>query len=128
MVTAISSGVKISVKCSFEPRFSNPDNHLFMFSYNIEISNQNSFPIRLERRRWFISDSSTQKREVEGEGVVGQQPVILPGNAYSYRSSCDFSTDTGQMFGTYLMRNLEDNTIFEASIPPFMLMVPHKLN
>lgn len=99
-----------------------------MFSYNISIENNNPFSIKLERRRWKICDSSTKKREVEGEGVVGQQPVIKPGERYTYRSSCDFSTDTGQMFGAYQMRNLESDGLFEVVIPNFMLMVPHKLN
>jgi ApaG protein len=128
MVTALTSGVMISISCKYEPRFSNPGNSLFMFSYHINIENHNAFPIKLERRKWEIRDSSSHKREVEGEGVVGQQPLILPGENYTYRSSCDFSSDTGQMFGSYQMRNLENQTLFDVPIPPFMLMVPHKLN
>ncbi len=99
-----------------------------MFSYHVTIENHNSFPIRLERRKWYIVDSSSHRREVEGEGVVGQQPELLAGERYSYRSSCDFSTDTGRMHGSYQMRNLQDNSVFEADIPPFLLMVPHRLN
>ncbi|MCA1750840.1 MAG: Co2+/Mg2+ efflux protein ApaG [Flavobacteriales bacterium] len=128
MVTAISSGISISISCKFEPRFSNPENNLFMFSYRINIENRNDFTICLERRRWNIQDSAGPARKVDGEGVVGKQPVIPPGGSYSYRSSCDFSTDTGQMRGSYEMRNLDTDTLFEVEVPSFMLMIPHRLN
>lgn len=128
MATALSSGIEISVKCTYEERFSNPVNSLFMFSYYITIENHNAFPIRLEKRHWQITDSQSQKRVVKGEGVVGQQPIILPGERYSYRSSCDFPTDTGCMAGTYTLRNLGSDEIFEVPVPAFTLMVPHRLN
>lgn len=128
MTTALSSGVKISVNCRYESKFSNPDKNLFLFSYGIEIENTNVFPIKLLRRSWQIHDSSTRKREVEGEGVIGQQPVIESGKSYSYRSSCDFTTDTGKMYGFYQMKNMTSGEIFEVPIPAFMLIVPHRLN
>lgn len=128
MTTALTSGISITVDCSYEDRFSNPDNALFMFSYRIEIKNKNGFPIQLLRRHWHIIDSSTHSRDIEGEGVIGEQPIILPGESFSYRSSCDFTTDTGKMCGHYLMENLETNVQFKVEIPEFMLMVPHKLN
>jgi ApaG protein len=128
MTTALTSGIRISVQCQYESRFSNPEKELFLFSYGIEIENKNEFAIQLMRRSWQITDSSTQKRVVEGEGVIGEQPVIKSGESYAYRSSCDFTTDTGQMSGTYQMKNLTSEEIFEVIIPSFMLMVPHKLN
>jgi ApaG protein len=128
METALTSGIEISVSCQYEERFSNPENGLFMFSYEISIVNKNDFPIKLLRRHWHIVDSNTRTREVEGEGVIGQQPIILPQERYSYRSSCDFTTDTGKMYGTYLMENTLDGKKFEVEIPSFLLMVPHKLN
>ncbi len=128
MTTALSSGVKISVNCRYESKFSNPEKSLFLFSYGIEIENTNVFPIKLLRRSWQIRDSSTRKREVEGEGVIGQQPVIESGKSYRYRSSCDFSTDTGKMYGFYQMENMETGEIFKVPIPAFMLIVPHRLN
>lgn len=128
MATALSSGIEISVTCNYEERFSNPTNSLFMFSYYITIENHNTFPIKLERRRWQIIDSHSHKRVVTGEGVVGQQPIILPGERYSYRSSCDFPTDTGQMAGSYTLRNLNSDESFDVPVPPFTLMVPHRLN
>ncbi len=128
MTTAISSGIKISVDCQYESRFSNPENNLFMFSYGIKIENKNNYPVQLLRRHWFIYDSNTKSREVEGEGVIGQQPIIMPGEAYAYRSSCDFTTDTGKMCGKYQMENLETGEVFDVPVPDFMLIVPHKLN
>lgn len=128
MTTALSSGVKISVNCQYEEKFSRPENNLFLFSYEISIENKNPFPLQLLRRHWKIVDSSTDKREVEGEGVIGVQPIVKEGDVYSYRSSCDFMTDAGTMKGYYIMRNLINGEEFEAEIPEFMLMVPHKLN
>jgi ApaG protein len=128
MTTAITSGIQISVSCQYESRFSNPAKRIFLFSYGIEIQNNNPFPIQLLRRHWHIRDSSTRKREVEGDGVVGEQPIILGGERYAYRSNCDFSSDTGKMYGSYEMKNLETGEIFDAQIPAFTLMVPHKLN
>lgn len=128
MTTALTSGIAISVACSYEDKFSNPENELFMFSYRIQIENKNAFPIQLLRRHWLIIDSNTRSRQVEGEGVIGEKPIIMPGESFSYRSSCDFTTDTGKMCGHYMMENLESKETFMVDIPEFMLMVPHKLN
>ena len=116
------------MSCQYEERFSNPENGVYLFSYQIRIENKNNFPIKLLKRHWYILDSLTHRREVEGEGVIGQQPLIESGEDYSYRSSCDFTSDTGKMYGTYLMENRDSGETFEVSIPSFTLMVPHKLN
>lgn len=128
MTTALTSGIKISVNCRYEDKFSNPQNQLYIFSYGIEIENKNPFPIQLISRHWYILDSNTKKREVEGEGVIGEQPLIQSGKSYSYRSTCDFSTDTGKMCGYYWMKNMVTGQMFKVDIPEFMLMVPYKLN
>ncbi len=128
MATALTSGIVISVDCRFEQKLSNPANRLFVFSYGIRIENKNTQPIQLLSRYWKITDSNTQQREVKGTGVIGEQPIIEPGDNYSYRSSCDFTTDTGVMKGYYLMKNLETNEEFKVAIPEFILMVPYRLN
>lgn len=128
MTTALTSGVQISVDCKYEDRFSNPDSGLFLFSYGIEIENKNPYPIQLISRHWYIADSNTQRREVEGEGVIGMQPVIQPNEKYTYRSTCDFTTDTGKMCGSYRMKNEQTGKEFTVEIPEFLLMVPYKLN
>lgn len=128
MVTAISSGIKISIHCNFEPRFSNPENNLFVFSYHINIGNRNNFTKSVERRRWKIQDSAAPARKAEGEGLLSRQPIIPPDGSYSYRSFCDFSTDTGQIKGIYEMCNIENDILFAVKVPSFVLMVPHRLN
>lgn len=128
MTTALTSGISISVDCRFEDKFSNPTNKLFIFSYGILIENKNPFPIQLLRRYWSIVDSNMAEREVNGDGVVGEQPIINPGESYSYRSSCDFNTDTGKMSGYYIMRNLENEKLLKVAIPEFLLIVPYRLN
>ena len=128
MATALTSGITISVDCRFEQKLSNPSNRLFIFSYGIRIENKSTQPIQLLSRYWKISDSNTKQREVKGKGVIGEQPIIEPGETYSYRSSCDFNTDTGIMKGYYIMKNLETNEEFKVAIPEFVLMVPYRLN
>ena len=82
MNSKISSGVAIKVDTNYQPEYSNPLNHEFMFAYKITIENQNNFPVKLLRRRWSIIDSNGIIKEVEGEGVVGVQPVIAPSGTY----------------------------------------------
>lgn len=128
MVTEVSSGIKISVETHFEEEFSAPENQQYYFSYDITIENTNSFSVQLLSRQWHIVDSNTEKREVSGEGVVGEQPIIKPGQTFTYRSSCDFMTDFGSMRGSYLMKRLDAGLIFKARIPEFVMMIPARLN
>ena len=127
-ITSLTAGVRISVTTRYEERFSNPHNHLYLFSYEITIENTNAYAIQLLRRKWTVVDALTNKREVEGEGVVGEQPIVQPGESYTYRSSCDFATDAGKMSGKYHMLNLETQKEFEVSIPEFSMLVPVRLN
>lgn len=128
MVTAITQGVKISVETDYQEDYSNPANEHYMFSYQINIENLSDYAIQLKRRQWFIFDSNGEQREVEGEGVVGQQPIIQPGKNHSYISGCHLSTDMGSMSGNYLMQRLVDDTEFIVDIPEFNLIVPYRLN
>lgn len=128
MVTAVSSGIKISVDTHFEEKFSHPENGQFFFYYDISIQNTNEFPVKLLSREWFIADSNGDKREVQGDGVVGEQPIIAPGETYKYRSSCDFMTDMGSMHGSYLMKRTDAGLVFRATIPQFTMMAPFRKN
>jgi len=128
MVTAITDGVKVSVETVYQPEYSNPVNEHFMFAYRVEISNLSDFAVQLMRRQWFIFDSNSSKREVEGEGVVGLQPIIQPGETHVYVSGCNLKTDMGSMRGAYLMQRLMDESEFEVDIPEFQLVAPYKLN
>jgi len=99
-----------------------------VFNYKIQIENNSDYTIQLLRRHWFISDSNGIVRQVEGEGVVGQQPIIEPGESYEYISGCNLTTEMGKMVGTYQMSRHLDESRFEVNIPAFQLIVPHRLN
>jgi ApaG protein len=128
MVTEITKGIRISVVANYQEEFSNPDNLHFMFSYHITIENENDYAVQLLRRHWYIFDSSGEQSEVEGEGVVGEQPILQPGDTFSYESACNLTSDLGKMHGTYTLVRLSDGLYFEAVIPEFQLIAPYKLN
>lgn len=128
MVSKISEGVEISVEIFYQENLSNALDNEFTFAYRITIENLNNFTIQLLRRHWFIFDSNGENSEVEGEGVVGEQPVIEPGQKYQYMSGCNLKTDMGKMYGQYLMQNLHNHITFYANIPPFEMIVPFKNN
>lgn len=128
MVAQITEGVKVSVETTYQPEYSNPANEHFMFAYKIQIENLGNYSIQLLRRHWVIFDSNGTRREVEGEGVVGLQPIIEPGEHHEYVSGCNLKTDMGTMQGTYQIKRLVDDEIFDVSIPEFSLVVPYKLN
>ncbi len=128
MISKISEGVKIDVDTSYQPEYSNPVQSEFLFSYKITITNNNNFPIKLLRRHWFIIDSNCIHKEVEGEGVVGVQPIINPFDAYQYISACNLKSELGKMHGNYQFENLQNNQLFFVEIPEFILESPFKLN
>ena len=128
MNSKISGGVQITAEPFYQPEESNPISREFMFAYRITIENKNEFPVKLLRRHWHIFDSNGEVREVEGEGVVGIQPVILPSNSYKYISGCNLKSELGKMQGSYLLENLHTKKTFQVIIPPFNLIAPLKLN
>jgi ApaG protein len=128
MKSTISEGVEVSVETFYQQDYSNPLQAEYMFAYRITIENHNAFPVKLNSRHWHIFDSNGNYREVEGEGVVGMQPVIHPGEEYQYVSGCNLHTEMGRMHGTYLMQNLNNQQLFEVNIPPFEMITPFKYN
>jgi len=128
MSSKISGGVKISVETFYQSEYSNPLGSEYMFAYKITIENNNDFPVKLLRRHWHIFDSNGTVREVEGEGVVGIQPVIAPASVYQYISGCNLRSEIGKMRGTYLLENLNNKKTFNVAIPPFSMHAPFKLN
>ena len=128
MTSMITEGVQVSVETFYQEDYSNPLQGEYMFAYRVEIENYNSFPVQLHRRHWFIFDSNATRREVEGEGVVGVKPVILPGETYRYVSGCNLKTEMGRMVGTYEMENLDTREQFTVQIPSFEMIVPYKNN
>lgn len=128
MITEVTEGIKISVETDYQPSHSHPSEGMFFFAYTISIENCSSETVRLLRRQWYIYESSGQIREVEGKGVVGEQPILEPGEVYEYSSACDLSTEIGKMHGSYLMERVNSGKRFYVSIPEFVMVVPHALN
>ena len=128
MVTEITKGVKVSVETEYQPDYSSPSQYHYVFTYRITIENTSEYTVQLLRRHWFIHDSQATVREVDGEGVVGQQPVIEPGQTYQYVSGCNLKTGIGKMYGTYQMERVVDGKPLEVIIPEFTLIVPFRLN
>ena len=128
MISTISEGIEVTVETFYQPEYSNPVSGEYMFAYRITIENHNNFPVKLMRRHWYIIDSNSSEREVEGEGVVGVQPVLQPGEKYQYVSGCNLRSELGKMHGTYTMENLNNKSTFEVNIPIFEMIVPFKMN
>ncbi len=100
----------------------------FVFDYRVKIENLGNEIVQLLTRHWYIWDSFKKLQEVQGQGVVGQQPILKPGDKYQYMSCCPLSSNMGIMCGTYGMMRISDGHEFEVSIPSFNLIVPFKLN
>ena len=115
-----TQGIRIIVHPLFVEGQSNPIMKKFVFAYFVRIENNSDQPVQLLRRHWFINDSNGKKDEVEGAGVVGQQPFIPPGQAHEYNSFCVLETFEGAMEGTYLMQK-DNGEQFQAVIPRFVL-------
>jgi ApaG protein len=128
MQSLTTQGVEITVETFYQPDFSNPTQQEFMFAYRITLENHNAFAVQLMRRHWNIFDSNGEHREVDGDGVIGQQPVLSPSEVFQYVSGCNLDTDMGKMSGYYEMLNLLDQTTFKVDIPAFNLIAPMKAN
>lgn len=111
----------------FLPEQSDPDNDRYVFAYTIRIRNLGSVAAQLVSRHWIITDGHQQVQEVRGLGVVGQQPVLRPGESYEYTSGSSLTTPVGTMQGSYQMV-AEDGTHFDAEIPEFVLAMPRVLH
>ena len=128
MVSQVTKGVKITVRTHFQPAYSRPEMSHFLFTYKILIENRSEYSVQLLRRHWHIFDSNGEHREVEGDGVVGQQPVLMPNEIYEYESACNLTTDMGKMSGVYQMMRVIDKENFNVEIPEFKLIAPQRLN
>jgi ApaG protein len=128
MVTEITQGIRVTVETEYQPSYSSPSQYHYVFTYRITIENQSENTIQLLRRHWYISDAGYAAREVEGEGVVGQQPVLEPGQSHQYVSGCNLKSGIGKMTGTYLMERIVDGTKLSVNIPEFVMVAPLRLN
>ncbi len=128
MVTQITEGVKVSVTTEYQPGYSSPARSSYAFTYRITIENKSEYTIQLLRRHWHIHDITHPPYEVEGEGVVGQTPVLEPGESHRYVSGCQLKSGMGKMHGRYLMERIVDGKQFHVTIPAFIMVAPFLLN
>jgi len=119
--------IRVDVETAYIAAQSNPAENRFVFSYTITIRNQGDVPAKLLTRHWVITDSNGKVQEVRGEGVVGEQPHIRPGDGYRYSSGAVLETPVGSMHGAYQMVNDRGET-FDAPIAPFRLAMPGVLH
>lgn len=123
MFTAVTEGVRVSVESRFLPEHSSPGDDRYAFAYDITIANEGDRRVQLRRRHWIITDGNGKVEEVEGPGVVGEQPVLDPGDVHEYTSGAVLTTPVGTMEGTYEMHE-PGGRVFRAAIPRFSLRVP----
>ncbi|MBQ0720064.1 MAG: Co2+/Mg2+ efflux protein ApaG [Gammaproteobacteria bacterium] len=119
--------IQVAVETQYLPLQSSPGKKQYAFAYHITLSNEGDLGAQLISRHWIISDGNGESREVKGMGVVGEQPLIAPGESYKYSSGAVLDTEVGTMQGSYHMQG-ENGLGFELDIPVFTLAVPNALN
>ena len=127
MARASTRGIRVEVKSQFLAQHSSASARRFAFSYTVQISNESNETVQLRSRHWHILHGNGRREEVRGPGVVGEQPVLRPGEGFQYSSGCVLTAPHGTMHGTYEMVSGE-GVRFEVEIPAFSLSMPHSLN
>ena len=127
MSDTTTNGIRVQVKSQFLPDRSSPADEQYVFAYHIKISNVGTDVAQLISRHWIITNADGDTEEVQGPGVVGEQPVLQPGEQFEYTSFCPLKTNVGTMHGSYTMAT-PDGEAFQARIAPFTLAVPYALN
>jgi ApaG protein len=128
VVTQITKGIKVSVTTEYQQEFSLPEQFHYVFTYKITIENNSEYTIQLQRRHWYIYDGPYTCKEVEGIGVVGQTPVLEPGESHNYVSGCNSRSGIGKMLGYYTMERIVDGKKIKVNIPEFQMIAPVLLN
>ena len=128
MSDTMTRGIRIRARAQFEPERSSPADRYYFFSYRIRIENRSERQVRLLSRHWEIVDSLAARRTVDGPGVVGETPLLAPGEQFAYTSHCDLRSGFGRMSGHYTMEVTEDGQRFEVEIPAFELLAPVAAN
>jgi ApaG protein len=124
---ATTRGVRVAVVSEYAPDRSRPAHQQWFFLYTITITNEGADTVQLQSRHWIITDGSGRIEEVEGPGVVGQQPILQPGESFTYTSGCPLATPFGVMEGTYRMTRTGGEP-FDAKIAPFTLSGPYTVH
>ncbi len=123
MYRLTTEGIEVSVRPAFMEERSEPDENRYFWAYTIVIVNHSAHTVQLQSRYWRIVDARGQVEEVAGPGVVGEQPILNPGDSYQYTSGCPLTTPSGTMEGHYVMAS-ETGNVFKAQIPAFSLDLP----
>jgi len=120
---ALTQGIRVSVECRYAPEYSRPQRNQWFFLYTIQITNEGREQVQLLSRHWVIRDATGRVEEVRGPGVVGETPVLEPGEAFEYTSGCPLPTPFGSMEGSYEMVTAKGER-FQAEVAPFTLREP----
>jgi ApaG protein len=124
---AVTNNVRVEVESRFAPELSQPFQGQWVFYYTVRITNEGDGAVQLLSRHWIITHATGETEDVKGPGVVGEQPVLSPGEAFQYTSRCPLKTSTGVMKGTYQMVT-EDGDHFDVEIAPFALHEPYTVH
>src|SRR5713101_3469141 len=127
MSEAVTNNIRVEVLSKYSPENSQPLQGAWVFQYTVRITNQGPETVQLLTRHWIITDAMDRTEEVRGPGVVGEQPVLAPGESFKYSSWCPLKTPTGMMRGTYQMIGARGNQ-FDIEIAPFALKAPYTVN
>lgn len=125
MYSATTRGITVTVKPTFLEDQSQPSERYFVWAYHVRIENNGSYAVQLRTRHWRITDGAGRLQEVKGDGVVGEQPTLSPGQAFEYTSGCPLGTPSGIMVGSYQMLTASGEA-FDVAIPAFSLDSPHE--
>lgn len=127
MSAAANYRIRVEAVADYVAEQSDPDDDRYVFAYHITITNTGEAPAQLISRHWIITDSNGKVQEVRGQGVIGEQPRLAPGEQFRYSSGCVLETPVGTMQGSYQMTG-DDGHRFDAEIPPFVLAMPRTLH
>ncbi|MEH0156716.1 Co2+/Mg2+ efflux protein ApaG [Limibacter armeniacum] len=128
MTTAITNGIKVSIETHFQEDYSDVKESHFVFTYRVLIENMSDYTVQLISRKWHVCNAFGFREKIEGDGVVGKQPILEPGEKHQYVSGCNLQTEIGKMSGSYIMERLLDGSNIEVEIPEFVLSTPYRLN
>ena len=124
---AVTRNIRVSVQAHYIEQRSRPEDGLWFFAYRVELENVGDETVQLMSRHWVITDGEARVEEVRGPGVIGEQPVLAPGDLFHYTSACPLPTSFGTMHGSYQMITSEGDR-FDAKIAPFSLSLPHAVH
>jgi ApaG protein len=124
---AVTRGIRVQVQAEYSPAHSHPPQNRWFFLYTVSIANESEDTVQLVTRHWIITDATGHVEEVHGPGVVGQQPILEPGQEFEYTSGCPLTTPLGSMRGAYQMVTA-DGSRFDAAIAEFSLQAPYTVH